>query len=263
MIPYPRHRSPHTSRFSPRLSAGALILCLAATGLQAAVSDFDADAYPGVAGNGWAGPWTRPGNSGATIEKQVINAKPLDNAGRYLEQTLTIASDPSTPVKSGGASREIDAGAIALNKAFTVSFAFRGDSPAGKLGPFRLFQTDKSKVGTGSTDTWALYPKSDGYWRAIDGTRDGGSATEKRLIAYKPGETYLFTIAVDPESQSYNVTVKTSDGTTATLKNLGFRTAALSAGPYLNFMASGFADPAAPVSYTFAIDTLSVVPAQK
>jgi hypothetical protein len=210
-----------------------------------------------TSGEGWAAPWTLLSNSGAVIAKNITSATPLNKGGNYLENKLTIAPVASAPIKGGGSSRQLDPASVKLDKPFTVSFAFRGEGSAGKMGPFRIFQTNRAKTGTGSTDTWSLYPKTNGFWHVTDGNRDG-TAREKRLIAYTPGETYVFTVSVDPESQSYSVTVTASSGATATLKQLGFRTAELKAGEYLNFMASGIADTAAPTDYTFAIDSITV-----
>ncbi len=240
------------------LAAALAIASLATAQPRTITADFENEGWPGSPGNGWAGAWTIAANSGTNTTREIKTTPPLNNGGKYLETTFTIYPGTAKTIRSGGITRQLDTAAIDLaNGIFAISFDFRGSSPAGDLGPYRIFQTSASKAGTGKADTWSLYPKNDGYWYVSNGNGNGG-ASESKLIAYTAGTIYHFALNLDAAAKTYGITVSSSDGNTATLKNLGFRTADSTAGSWLNFTVADRSLADAPVAHVFAIDNLSI-----
>lgn len=254
--------APSNTRTFPRTSLFVIALfsinlCFAQG--QTIISNFDSDSYPGTSGNGWVTAWQTTANSGTSLTRNVKNTTPLNNGGNYLETTLTINADANKTIRGGGVSRQLDSQTLDLSSGvFNLSFDFRGTSPAGDTGPYRIFQSANSgKTGTSGEDTWALYAKTDGYWYVTNGNR-AGAASESKLFSYTPGETYHFILSLDAAAKTYSITATSSAGATAKLENLGFRTAADGAGSWLYFLASAAADTNTSIAHTFAIDNIRI-----
>ena len=236
-------------------------------GMSEVVANFDGgnatdvvDAFTGIAGNGWAGPWevnlsatneTLNASAGVVASSDAGFQELHPNDGNYLQLTL---NDTENPI-NGTVSRDyknIRPG-IDWRESHTVDFTIRIDETGvgSELSALDTY-TDRyaitgSNAARSSSSTEDMFlimatgdPGSWGdqiveKWAFADGNGAGGiDAFVGSGIDLVEGGVYDFSVTINPEDQTWDVTV--TDGTnTFTATDLGWRTSSDFVGGVLNF----------------------------
>lgn len=261
------------------LAARLLMIAVALPCQAATIAQFDGgnsstiiDAYPGMAGAGWAGAWqTATGNGGSfSLGPTVVATTPLSpGGGNYL--TATVASTGSG--SQGAVVRQYQTfGEVDLTKPHTIRFKYRPEDLANFTDGedrFQAFAAPSVNHGTNDQSDWMILGQGGdwggvpvaGKWVVYDGAKDGAPFSASSLIntgiSVVAGRTYDFAVTVHPGAREWDVTV--FDGiNTYTRLNLGFRRSGTGVGPYLHF---GGRANAAGESRPFSIDAVEITPA--
>ena len=228
------------------------------------------DGFTGMAGNGWATDWQVNVNA-VDPTQVVVNGGVVTSAdagfqelhagdGNYLTLDLNNPAASAGEITSGAVSRSYKARpGIDYRESHTIEFTVRIDEPdVGGDWTYMNAYDDRywmagatsAKSVSSTTDTFFIMAtgaagKEDGSivwgdqivekWAFADGAGDGTIADMVGSgIELVTGGVYDFTIFLDVDTQTYDVTV--TDGTTTfTAEDLGWRTSATNVGGYLNF----------------------------
>jgi len=209
------------------------------------------DAYPGMAGGGWTGPWTE---KTGTVTYTVVtdDSAPLDaGTGKYLD--LTTLSSSTT--EGGSVARAYTAfgNGIDVTEPHSVEFKYRinediiGGTFNSSSDRYQLFDTDDQSVSANDDSSWIIgcYGGSAswldgskvGHWVVFNGgghddpvdTTFSDARNLDTGIAVQPATTYDFHIDIDPENYAWDVTIGSGgtplyDSTDTHPNGLGWRT---------------------------------------
>jgi hypothetical protein len=213
------------------------------------------DTFPGVAGEGWAGPWQeRAEFVNATATVTSANELHPDD-GNYLSistvNTLDIEGIDISSTYS--LSRSYETGMdIDLTQDHTIEFTVRIDelyidTPYSAMTSYEdRYEISGSNTpdgifSTNPTSTFSILARgsSSAYtarqWVFADGNQQGGiSSYVESGISLVEGGIYDFSVSLDVATRTYDVTV-TDGSTTCTIEGLGWRTGADEVGGWLNF----------------------------
>ncbi|MBN2023006.1 MAG: hypothetical protein JW809_09440 [Pirellulales bacterium] len=241
------------------------------------------DAYTGMAGDGWAGPWKKATSISSMVET-VLNTNPLSaGGGNYLNSV--ISNTGATNARgSVGRSYKYDAttnpGGWDVTKDHQVTFKFRVEESLstfddGVYDAFQLFDASNVLSNTGNDCRWTISVNgvSDGQGGFVPGNwyaQDWSTGSQVNIdtgILLESGVVYDFEITVRNvegyTKQRWDLTI--GNGTTSFdstlvsgLENgMGFRSTAATVGGYVNFSAR--ANPNGD-QRNFSINSLHVVP---
>ena len=272
------NNTPPRSHFISSLGLFALGSLISTTSLDAQIAaNFDdgnstteVDAWTGAAGDGWVNDWSVNNSTDATLNASVVNTNPLSSGtGNYLSAT-------SSNTNAGGFRRTMirrqyqDFGSVSLNSQHTLEFLFRLDTGLEGVDRFQFFDTDASGgPSPNSTSAWfirdGLATRQWGFY-----SEDGTEQTWTDVRLYE-GDTYSFSLVLDPENDSVVGTITNLDYTTNSREgNMTFTTdpldfygtdAASAIGGYAHWqvlMDSG--SEAAPTEANWSFDGVSVIP---
>lgn len=193
------------------------------------------DQYPGLAGNGWSGPWSTGNLSSTGVTAEYRDSSPLGTGGGYLH---VAAAATNTDVGMGRAFiNNNGTTGVDSTKPVTFSFSIRLDSAnSGFTGSNDnlTIHNNTGLVSSSATSTFLirLVGGSSPQWQLHDGSRDGVFSAARVVntnMAAVPGQVYQFTILADPTTRSYSTTI--SNGTTSvTVENMGFRSSGYAVG---------------------------------
>jgi hypothetical protein len=223
-----------------------LILALLGTAATSAqgpiVANFDGgdgsgvvDAFPGVGGDGWSGPWGTTTNgitsvSGDVIESGDAGFDPLAGGGNYLNAQI---SETGGRAQGSVNRRYNDLTGVDLGAPHTIRLDFRVDSDLSDFNSgqrIALFDSILAEPITSSDDTWAVSANDGSTWDFRDGNTpvDTGIAVTNDLMR--------LLIDVDPVSAEYAATLtNVVTGQTFSQSGLGFRSGATTVGGRLHF----------------------------
>ncbi len=177
-----------------------------------------ADAFPGKAGNGWAGPWVRvPAQAEAQVS--LVNG----NQGKLVKVEYRRASDDQRLSSAFALSRKLEDkhGALDLSAPYEISFDFRTETVlTGNEGYYITSSGQENLAGTAPINTWLL--RGGTSWTWINGDKTGKGPLVNSGMPVTPGTTYHFKLTVRPESKTWSVSI--DNGTTRVESGeLGFR----------------------------------------
>lgn len=205
-------------------------------------SSSSVDAYPGMPGDGWAGPWEvvpKDAPMQVSVASDPAMAGNTSSPGKFVKVAFPypMSAVPSSNLISGALCRPLEDthGTIDLSKPYEITFDFRPDTDVNNdaIGGFVIFSGPTKGGGTGQTDTWIIR-EGGSTWRWVNGQRTGNGIVLSSNMSVVPGTTYHFTIDVDPTAQSWTATI--SDGTnTVKSDTLGFRTSSKDNSRFLGF----------------------------
>ncbi|HWL51397.1 MAG TPA: hypothetical protein VNQ90_03125 [Chthoniobacteraceae bacterium] len=216
-----------------RFPSAALGIALLLSGWSATtsaqiVANFDAgntstavDGNPGMAGEGWAGPWGNPNpGSGRTLTRTVVNTDPLKvGSGNYLSVTMTNSTVSATARRTELVRRTYeDEGLVSLNAPHTISFLYRINQPVGGATP-GIF--DSARNASEGNETSAFYLRVSGSEWGYYTAPGSWVGTEVPMIF---GDTYAFTIQLDPVTKLWGFSVINLDDAdfSFSIDSLGF-----------------------------------------
>lgn len=230
--------------FAPHAHWSLAAVCaglLGASSLSAAIIVEDFDPFPGSAADpGWLTPWV---GENATIT--TSSANPIFGGGQYVN----ISNNSSTGNQNYGMRRRIDSSVLNAAARHTVSWDFRlNDGAAIFNGP----NNNENRLQFGATTVNQINTTNDWTWQLglVGSDADYGSgAVGRTFYAYNnpgpttpgsppffgsgnlldtgvvlnEGEIYSFRVVVDPDSQSYDLTITSDAGQSFSASGLGFR----------------------------------------
>jgi len=209
-----------------------------------------ADGFTGMAGSGWNSPWTKR-NDRVTLTTTVKDSTTgaelhAGTSGKYLEMTATIGNPSTYGYGIGGVTRDyarVNEAGIDWSQDHTIKFSVRIDEDLSldftdANDKYVVFDQAYARGGISSDTTWGVF--TDGAsgaacnWTFIDGL-----GTQVSTITLAQGGVYDFTIAVDVDGRTYDVSL--TDGvSTFEIDGLAWRNQGISTvGGFLNFMARG------------------------
>ena len=221
------------------------------------VANFDAgnsteevDAYPGMAGDGWATWWdvTEQGAGHCTVTAQ--NTSQVDD-GYYLSVSVNNPEGSTYATVSRSYAIEDDTDKkINLKVYHRIQFSLRIDettiSHLDSAGDkYVISLSDTATTDMGPQDVFCIFVTGDAAeygeqavrkWALINGDREGGvNSVIGSGISLISGETYFFEIDVNAEDRTYQVRI-TSGAASFESEILDWRTDADNAGGHLNFI---------------------------
>ncbi len=219
--------------------ASACATLLAGASLSAAIIVEDFDNFPGSAADpGWLTGWVTSGGNSTTS-----NVNPLHGGGQYV----TITNGSSTGNQNFGIRRQLDPTVLDPQARHTVAWDFRLESGASIYdGPnntnnrLHFGATTNNDIGSNANWTWlvGLVGSDADYgnaaagrtFYAYDRTQNPGSngffGSGNLLdtgVVLNEDEIYSFRVVVDPDLQSYDLTIVSDSGQAFTASGLGFR----------------------------------------
>lgn len=212
-------------------------------------SSSDVDGHPGVAGDVWVGGWTHAGSGTPTI----VNTSPLNASGNYLSVGLT-GGDQTVR-------RQLDETAIDLTAAHTITWDWRldADFTAGSQDRINFFANGGPAGSTSGSNAWIIgaagqmgFGNNFYLYNRLDGGFNAANAIDTG-IAVVSGQTYSFSVSVDPTTSSYGASIS-GNGGVFNASNLAFRNG--SAG--LDYLHFGTRDSTSGSPRTFSLDNLAV-----
>lgn len=163
--------------------------------------------FPGEAGEGWLDSWrvTQPDNADQLFNLKVLQDEPLEGQTHYLHV------EPVEPHGFITFARSLDRSVLDTAKPHTVHFALRIDAFDPIDGEFR-FKISAQQKGVIEIPKSFWYVCSQlGFWYTVGKTENGEPRYWKSSMPLVLGTTYSFTVTVDPEAKTYEVTI--NDGT--------------------------------------------------
>lgn len=196
----------------------------------------EVDGYPGMAGDGWTGPWTLTQND---AQVTVTDSDPLTpGSGNYLSATIAAGDRQDTLYRQYDSFGNVD-----LSQPHWISFDFRADN----LDAFfddpttwiRLVSSDTTNPNDGNHRYWvgARTGAENGNWGIRDGDRAGNVTVIDTGIPVEQGVTYSFLFHIIPETSSYYGTIISSNPLHQTFESglLGFRSGVTTGGTTMVF----------------------------
>jgi hypothetical protein len=218
------------------------------------------DAYTGMAGDGWAGPWAEA-KTATAFTVATSTASPLHTGPggdlKYLD--LTVTQNTATSIKYGVTARNYTGtGGADVTKPHAIDFKYRVDETLAGSNTFttfndryQIFDARSSDNTVNANSSWFIscYGGTDatnlpdanmvGKWLLFDGGGhdspvDTGLTPSREVntgITVTTGTIYDFHVDVDPATYTYDVTIgsggtKLYDSTVAFPEGLGWRTSA-------------------------------------
>ncbi len=258
----------------------ALIL-ISQTGQAAVVAQFtggdgtaSVDQYKGIAGDGWATPWSSRNGSNGVTTIGVQSTTPFgEGMGNYL-QLHYIRNATPTATNRAGVAREfarVGPGSIDTTKPYTISFDFRPDLLTGWSAATDqiVFSSEQSAtIGSPVADTpWAIQIRADTGWNIFSGNGTGTlqttNLTSLGLTGLTVGQIYSITVYMDPLQNAFDLTVTTGGVTyRASEANgdalFGFRTSSTAA--TASFLQFRMVSDANGDAFQFSLDNVAVIP---
>lgn len=202
---------------------------LPASAQNAATADFSqgvgtthaSTQFVGDPGDGWETAWATA-STGASMSTDVINTDPIKGKENYLKVDIDAegAGDNRT-----GLNRRFNNG-LAESR-HTIAFSIRFDSLTGfDEGDFiGIFATNNPIPTSTSTNgqTWGILISGSNEVISLRAAESGKGQTVNTGITVTPGVTCHFTLKVDPENQTWEASITTSDSKKFTSPPMGFR----------------------------------------
>lgn len=257
-------------RIVSALALGLGLIAAGNTSKAAIVANFDdgagstsVDQYPGVAGDGWGTDWVTTANASG----EILSGSPLNGGGNYLSVSTSLAS-------SQGVYRTYtNFDGVDLTKKHVIQFDWRFSGNYDQLdqNTDRLYISDGTAASNGQASSTAFNIRVHGAargtanakeWAVFDGNQDGADITTADNQWVNTGMTmerdvvYSFTITLDPENRSYDVSI--DNGTmTVTVTDLGFNRSTFDVSGTLHFrtLKSTGGD-----NLTFGFDSVQIAP---
>jgi MYXO-CTERM domain-containing protein len=234
------------------------------------------DTFKGIAGAGWASPWSLNNPAGIAVTNTVANTTPVNGGGNYLAVTETGANAAAEVRQYTDV-----AGDVRLTQKHTVSWDFRIDESATSLtnnfnggnDRYQFFENPASGSTTATTNNWIVAAfganPSAGtagfvakHWEAYNASPTDNAFTAGSLvdsgIAIASGVTYHFDVTTDPASKTYTLHLTSSAGesfTSASLNWRNFKDNPTAAGGFLQF---GSGADASGEARSFALDSVTI-----
>lgn len=269
------HTMPHAVPVALALVA---VLFAAPRPARAAIeSDFNDQAYPGAAGNGWVAGWTNTAIGTPAVPPVILTTSPIDAGSPYLHFDVT-----------GGTFRNVmrqyeSGGGVTVTAPHFIRWKFRlteteFDSAFTVFNDrIHFFARNAARLG-GSTDannSWAIMAagaahtsgamanKTFWLFDNVDGTGAVNLANQlDTAVPLLPNHVYAFSVLVTPGQQSYTASIRDeTDGTSfASSAPHKFRnlTAPVETQTYLHF---GAQTDVAAESRPFDLDSVTITPA--
>lgn len=250
--------------FAERLGRSCLILTICGagglygasepirTGFEAGESVSETNGYPGVAGDGWQGPWLMA-PAGTPAQVTVSKESPIGKAsGAFLKMVL----EPDNPdLLAAAIFREMAVNDLDTTRPYRVEFDLRLDYPTeGEADMcFASASSTAGNPGTGPTCTWMIRSSRSG-WLLGNGDGNGGARWINSGMSCRPEEVYHFVVTVDPAASQWKVEIK-ADHDRVEQDQLGFRQASADGGRFIYF---GTALNDVGAKGGFSLDSLSI-----
>jgi hypothetical protein len=225
------------------------------------------DAWPGMAGDGWATPWEVDSNASSVRNKRVRADEPLaDGEGAYVQfESQDPPGSPSDRQIHHARSYEAH-GDFDSAQPHTVSFLYRpDDTQAFVAGGSSFVEVFDAPARSGGNRTWLIrsFGGENKQWAVWDGDGKGQYNPQHAVrtgMTIEAGHTYRMTVDVEPASNQYTVAIEDlNSGEQFDSPSLGFVTDGPVAGR-LNFgvQIGDVGQPGTPGSYTFSLDAISL-----
>ncbi|MBN2580369.1 MAG: PEP-CTERM sorting domain-containing protein [Pirellulales bacterium] len=247
------------------------------------------DAFHGIAGGGWSGPWEESNNGKGTVTNTADNSNPISGGGYYL--SCKVEADGTDDDVRSGVGRNHGAGVDGTVPLQIIEFDYRLDEDVtGEGSTFNTYQDrytiEDGPAGTStpsSSATWQIfgYGGTGDYcpagremeWTFCDGTNSSsGSLTSATWadtdVPLVGGAVYHFTVYLDTVTQTWDATVSTTideteysyDSNEDYPDGMGWRRNAIM-GNYIHFTARTYDAGNVPDDVReFSVDNIRIIP---
>jgi len=209
------------------------------------------DAYPGMAGDGWANGWVVASRDGGELSATVVEGgTPLmADGGNYLTTTITTTADNGQATIGRSYAAGID-----VSKDHAIHFKYRIEEylPTNftdALDAYKIFDYSSVRSSTTSSLPWLITGYAgDGFlvpqdWLVYDGNYDNTATEIDTGIQLQQGVVYDFQIGISASTRTWDVRIE-NDITHAVYNSLdlnpdglGFKGNWTTVGGTLNFNA--------------------------